>query len=324
MDGLQPQNNNNENHRQNENHRPHQALTENEKLMIVCRQLQALDWTPKQFTTAFLRSEDTEFAYRRRFWGTSTGWNSTRNLIEVIKSEVTSSDYGASQWETFIQEEAIRIMINQRPPSGEYPVGSYISSQSVQPSYFSPDAVNQRERLISMEHTPFLFNILHQTIGATVPNNAAEVNEDDRDDMAEPDIDTDEAEFLGREGVAFESNSILRTERGRKVIYQSHKNDITNRSLDMFLRMARTYDLADQHHKTNAVQIPECNNLLLDGLKVLQKDFAKNKLCHLKLHFLWDSSPNEVNENMAQDNATYIEENENEEPQEDNSDAFEM
>ncbi|KAA1134309.1 hypothetical protein PGTUg99_035037 [Puccinia graminis f. sp. tritici] len=200
---------------QNNSHQP--TYTEKEKLLLICRQIQALQWTPKQFITAFLGSDDSDLAYRRRFWGTETGWNSTRTLIEAIKSEVTRSRDGSLRWETFIQEEAVKIMIHQSPPSGEYPVGSYLSSQRVQPVFFSPHLVNQRERLMSEEHSPFLFNILNQTIGATIHHNPLDMNEDDHDDMADPDINAEEAEFIEMEGVSFEKNDNISVVRARKI-----------------------------------------------------------------------------------------------------------
>jgi hypothetical protein len=41
---------------------------------------------------------------------------------------------------------------------------------------------------MSEEHTPFLFNIINQTIGATVHHSPLDMNKDDHDDMADPDI----------------------------------------------------------------------------------------------------------------------------------------
>jgi hypothetical protein len=55
--------------------------------------------------------------------------------------------------------------LNQdKPPSGNYPKGSFQSSQTVDPSYFNHDAACAQEELISQVHMPFLFNMLLQTL----------------------------------------------------------------------------------------------------------------------------------------------------------------
>ncbi|KAA1099875.1 hypothetical protein PGT21_023486 [Puccinia graminis f. sp. tritici] len=174
-------------------------LSENEKLVSICHQLQDLGMTPKQFITLFLQSQNQEIAYRRRYWGTVTGWPSTLEMIEALKTISTRTTDGISRWQSFIQREAVDILISQSPPSGYYPSGSYISSQDIQPTYLQPEAVHQREKSLSEEHMPFLFNILKQTLDASIPQ---PVSDDyDQDEMADPDLDPDEEEIFRMEGL---------------------------------------------------------------------------------------------------------------------------
>jgi hypothetical protein len=80
-------------------------LSETEKLVSICHQLQDLGMTPKRFITLFLQSQNQEIAYRRRYWGTVTGWPSTLEMIEALKTISTRTTHGISRWQSFIQRE---------------------------------------------------------------------------------------------------------------------------------------------------------------------------------------------------------------------------
>jgi hypothetical protein len=82
-----------------------QSLSEREKLLQICRLIQDLNMTPKSFIISFLESGDSDIAYRRRFWGTQTGWHSTSEVLRVIKSVVFRTQHGATGWKEFIKEE---------------------------------------------------------------------------------------------------------------------------------------------------------------------------------------------------------------------------
>jgi hypothetical protein len=106
-------------------------------------------------------------------------------------------------------------LISQSPPSGYYPSGSYISSQDIQPTYLQPEAVHQRKKSLSEENMPFLFNILKQTIDASIPK---PVSDDyDQDEMADPDLDPDKEEIFRMEGLNSREAQVVT--RPQKVMY---------------------------------------------------------------------------------------------------------
>ncbi|OAV95875.1 hypothetical protein PTTG_26545 [Puccinia triticina 1-1 BBBD Race 1] len=105
----------------------------------------------------------------------------------------------------------------------------------------------------------------------------------------------------------------LRMERGGRLVYQSHKNDITTQSLEMFVRMARNEDITDKDHKDTKQSVPDCKDLLLEGLKVLQNDITSGKISRLKLHFFWDAPAGELNQSIVQEDPTDLEEEDHEE-----------
>ena len=64
-------------------------------------------------------------AFQRRYWGTKTGWPSTLLLLHTMRDVIYRQDDGKDHWESFILEEATKITIAQRPPSGAFPQGAY-------------------------------------------------------------------------------------------------------------------------------------------------------------------------------------------------------
>ncbi|WAQ87896.1 hypothetical protein PtA15_9A20 [Puccinia triticina] len=197
-------------------------LTEAERVLFICGNLQKMNMTPKQFLVSFLTEEDPALAFRRRFWGTATGWASTQEMLNAIKDECTRTQYGAAQWRQWIQHE-----------------------------------------LRSAFHS-------------------------------------------------------LKTKGGYKVIYQSHKNHIQARSLEMFLQMARNYDILDQFPGSTDYTIPDCEDTLVVGLNKLKSEIAeKGELSRFKLHFMWGTLPGEINNSLVQEHATTLDDELQEE--EDNS-----
>ncbi|EHS64681.1 uncharacterized protein PGTG_21031 [Puccinia graminis f. sp. tritici CRL 75-36-700-3] len=65
-------------------------LTEAEKGIQICDAIHHLQMTPKKFINGFLTNADPQIAYRRRFWGTSTGSSLTHGIIQAVKAEVAS------------------------------------------------------------------------------------------------------------------------------------------------------------------------------------------------------------------------------------------
>ncbi|KAA1107541.1 hypothetical protein PGT21_017817 [Puccinia graminis f. sp. tritici] len=181
------------------------------------------------FLTAFLTLDDSELAFRRRYWGTKVGWPSTCESLQAIKKQVNKTQKGKARWREFIQREvrtffepvdtylhwsltwenntqAVEALNNENPPSGNYPVGSFQSSQTVEPSYFTHDAACAREELISQVHMPFLFNILLETL-----QHSNEVRSKDPDDNLPSETirhDPTEQEILDLEGIEYEPDPV--------------------------------------------------------------------------------------------------------------------
>lgn len=77
------------------------------RTLSICEYMNNLGMTSKSFLQNLLDSNVSEVASRRQFWGTKTGWNSTRNVIKSIKRLVIESDKrtGSQNWFDFILRE---------------------------------------------------------------------------------------------------------------------------------------------------------------------------------------------------------------------------
>lgn len=66
-----------------------------------------LGTTPKKLVQNLLDSQDAEVVKRRQFWGTSTGLNSTEQIILSIKGLVIGGqgDGGVEIWNDFMLKE---------------------------------------------------------------------------------------------------------------------------------------------------------------------------------------------------------------------------
>jgi hypothetical protein len=72
------------------------------KLTAICDHIHSVNLTPKAFITAFLQHTAEDFAFKRRFWGTDTGWDSTVGLLEAIQTLVSSHVEGRALWDDWI------------------------------------------------------------------------------------------------------------------------------------------------------------------------------------------------------------------------------
>ncbi|OAV95874.1 hypothetical protein PTTG_26544, partial [Puccinia triticina 1-1 BBBD Race 1] len=169
--------------------------TEAEKILHICKELQKMKMTPKVFITGFLRSNDSDIAFRRRYWRTGTGLEGALEVVRAVKTTATSTPKGAAMWKEFIKDEAVEILRQERPPSGYYPNGSFYSSQEIGLPFFTPEAALERKRLLTEEHTPFLFTLLKRTM-----------NDGDEDDNgpSEDCHNTGEDALLNLEGIEIE------------------------------------------------------------------------------------------------------------------------
>jgi hypothetical protein len=143
--------------------------------------MEALNLTPKTFITAFLTKSTDDCAFRRRFWGTERGWDSTKNLLNSIHTLVSTQDGGQGYWEQWIlshvgllhkslsirhlqlltgwDDQATALVCKEKPRSGNYPHGAYVSSRDLRQSFFTKEEHDLQNRFIE-ESMPFLYQLL--------------------------------------------------------------------------------------------------------------------------------------------------------------------
>ncbi|EHS62708.1 uncharacterized protein PGTG_22611 [Puccinia graminis f. sp. tritici CRL 75-36-700-3] len=121
----------------------------NERVLQVCKHLNSLPTkiTPKVFIWRFLQSGHSNLPLLRRHWAGDKGINTTMELVETLRSVINKTG-------------AIKILIKQEPPRGNYPQGGFHSSSTVGEYFFTPEAKEEHERRLTEEHMPFLFGML--------------------------------------------------------------------------------------------------------------------------------------------------------------------
>lgn len=72
----------------------------------ICRYINQLNMKPKAFFRSMIESTDPLITKRRQYWGTSTGWDSTKKVILALKGLVLDSSDGSKRWNEFILQEA--------------------------------------------------------------------------------------------------------------------------------------------------------------------------------------------------------------------------
>jgi hypothetical protein len=65
----------------------------------------------------------------------------------------------------------------------------------------------------------------------------------------------------------------LKWECGSKIIYQSHQNLLTARSLEMLVLMANNRDILDEYPQEDGKKIIKTPNTYLEGIKKFQSIF---------------------------------------------------
>ncbi|KNF05647.1 hypothetical protein PSTG_01050 [Puccinia striiformis f. sp. tritici PST-78] len=135
---------------------------ETAKVLSICQILNSTPakMTPKRFMEIFLESPDSEIAYLRRLWAQPIGLPSTMRLMPLLRNEVHRTKGGYDLWSSFIQQEAINILVSQEAPRGYYPRGSFHSSLSVTNLFFTEAAQRQQEITMTAEYMPFLFGLI--------------------------------------------------------------------------------------------------------------------------------------------------------------------
>ncbi|KAA1068901.1 hypothetical protein PGT21_005196 [Puccinia graminis f. sp. tritici] len=144
---------------------PRMAL--NDKLDAICALMEELNLTPKEFMVAFLEQHHDNVSFRRRYWGTETGWDSTKKLILSIKNLTCTNINGRGLWDQFILSEAIEIASKQKPRSGVAPDGAYHNSRTVSEAFFSMEESAIRNEAL-VERMPFLYNLVSSCLTGNI------------------------------------------------------------------------------------------------------------------------------------------------------------
>ncbi|PLW34443.1 hypothetical protein PCASD_15178 [Puccinia coronata f. sp. avenae] len=107
----------------------------------------------------------------------------------------------------------------------------------------------------------------------------------------------------------------IKMEQGGNLAYQSHKNIITPQSLQMFLRMAHNYNLADRFPKTAHFHtgIPDVKDSFIAGFQCLQQKTTKGhrNLDSFRKFFFYNAAPGDTATTIVHGHATTIEMEEN-------------
>ncbi|KAI9601709.1 hypothetical protein H4Q26_001542 [Puccinia striiformis f. sp. tritici PST-130] len=131
------------------------------KAVLICKQLQGMNVTPKEFIDLFLKSKkSTELATRRKLWFNQQGANSTISLLRIIRDGFMGNSYGQGRWKQFIAEEASQILLDTKVNRATSDIAPYMSSQHVTPLYFTERSKGKREQAIIQDDCPFLYNII--------------------------------------------------------------------------------------------------------------------------------------------------------------------
>ncbi|KAA1132441.1 hypothetical protein PGTUg99_009106 [Puccinia graminis f. sp. tritici] len=174
------------------------------KTISICRALQELNMTPKEFIVHFLTSDNADLASRRRYWSTETGGPSTIALVRHIRDRFLATSKGGSRWTDFIREEAISTLVRTTAYQASSATGTFQSSQDVHPEFFSEGAKARRHHQMTTEEAPFLYEVL---LGFLMSQNPGFNDDQQVPVLSAPTVvvprDPFEAQLLEQEGVGY-------------------------------------------------------------------------------------------------------------------------
>ncbi|KAA1064833.1 hypothetical protein PGT21_016196 [Puccinia graminis f. sp. tritici] len=167
------------------------------KLEMICALIEDLNLTPKSFIVAFLEQNEDSMAFKRQFWATDQGWDSTKHLLLTIKHQACAHVEGKGFWEDFILSQAIEIVSAQKPVSGLAPKGSYNSSATLSDAFFTKEEREARNRTLTAR-MPFLYRLvcaklkcdkpgLVEDLPSDCPRDPLEDNSDQSDNLVDYD-----------------------------------------------------------------------------------------------------------------------------------------
>ncbi|KAH9440191.1 hypothetical protein Pst134EB_030820 [Puccinia striiformis f. sp. tritici] len=117
--------------------------TDLRKALEICKNLQALKMTPKEFMITFLTSKNSNLVSRRRLW-------------------------------TIDNRHAIRVLTQNNQRLEHSSNGHWQSSQTAKPEFFSEAAKIRQESTLIKDKMPFLYGILMGTLEEGVTPNIEE------------------------------------------------------------------------------------------------------------------------------------------------------
>ncbi|PLW37733.1 hypothetical protein PCASD_11271 [Puccinia coronata f. sp. avenae] len=179
----------------------------------ICQDLKDIKMPIKEFIIHFLTGKHIELATCPCFWATNTGYKSTLQVVECIRDTFENSADGQGWWADFIQQEAVRILV-QNNHRMSCSTGHFQSSKLVRPEFFSKAAkVKQEEQMVQQE-MPFLYGILMGMLkNGEDPSATGDVEDSDSKTCTSPNepisgpSDTFEAQLLERNGITYVPNS---------------------------------------------------------------------------------------------------------------------
>ncbi|KAI9627101.1 hypothetical protein KEM48_010010 [Puccinia striiformis f. sp. tritici PST-130] len=206
------------------------------KAVLICKQLQGMNVTPKEFIDLFLKSKkSTELATRRKLWFNQQGANSTISLLRIIRDGFMGNSYGQGRWKQFIAEEASQILLDTEVNRATSDIAPYMSSQHVTPLYFTERSKGKREQAIIQDDCPFLYNIISTYLNDGIhppadpppqilndslgqPSDPADLplEADTRGETMEMPSDAFEAQIFESEGIAYASEKSSAHQRFRR------------------------------------------------------------------------------------------------------------
>jgi hypothetical protein len=215
-----------------------ESSAETNKVLAACKLLNSTPakMTPKRFLQIFVESNHSELAYLRRLWAQPKGIASTMGLINLLWEEVVGSEGGRKAWTDFVQEQvgvldyvehhpgldlthdlasaqAIEILVSQEPPRGNYPRGSFHSSVTVNEAFFASNQQEDREKSLTEEHTPFMYNLINGMLRAR----------GQAGDPAGEDNDAHEESYFA--DVVSAPDAFVDVGYGQRVLGQAHVNE---------------------------------------------------------------------------------------------------
>ncbi|KAI9616494.1 hypothetical protein H4Q26_010889 [Puccinia striiformis f. sp. tritici PST-130] len=150
-----------------------------QKVLDTCHRLNSTPakLTPKRFFEIFMTTGNSEVAYLRRYWRTARGLASNLRLLPHLRDDILQADGGQDAWASFIQQEAVKILVSQEAPRGNYPLGSFHSSLSVGRTFFSHEEQRLQDTTMTTTHMPFLYGMINDVLNQRGPLN--DQSEDD-------------------------------------------------------------------------------------------------------------------------------------------------